>query len=126
MAENSEKVVSDLFAAWTRLDLDGIMSHFTDDGVWDNVPMNAPAKGKAAIREMTHGFLKDTTRFEAKILKTVHVGNTLMNERVDTLAMKSGKTAVVPVVGVFEFNDAGKIVAWRDYFDLGTFTKQIS
>jgi limonene-1,2-epoxide hydrolase len=108
------------------LDLDGIMSHFTDDGVWDNVPMNAPAKGKAAIREMTHGFLKDTTRFEAKILKTVHVGNTLMNERVDTLAMKSGKTAVVPVVGVFEFNDAGKIVAWRDYFDLGTFTKQIS
>jgi limonene-1,2-epoxide hydrolase len=126
MAENSEKVVSDLFAAWTRLDLDGIMSHFTDDGVWDNVPMNAPAKGKAAIREMTHGFLKDTTRFEAKILKTVHVGNTLMNERVDTLAMKSGKTAVVPVVGVFEFNDAGKIVAWRDYFDLGTFTKQLS
>jgi limonene-1,2-epoxide hydrolase len=126
MAENSEKVVSDLFAAWTRLDLDGIMSHFTDDGVWDNVPMNAPAKGKAAIRELTHGFLKDTTRFEAKILKTVHVGNTLMNERVDTLAMKSGKTAVVPVVGVFEFNDAGKIVAWRDYFDLGTFTKQIS
>jgi limonene-1,2-epoxide hydrolase len=126
MAENSEKVVSDLFAAWTRLDLDGIMSHFTDDGVWDNVPMNAPAKGKAAIREMTHGFLKDTTRFEAKILKTVHVGNTLMNERVDTLAMKSGKTAVVPVVGVFELNDAGKIVAWRDYFDLGTFTKQIS
>src|SRR3984957_4821912 len=126
MAENSEKVVSDLLAAWTKLDLDGIMSHFTDDGVWDNVPMNAPAKGKAAIREMTHGFLKDTTRFEAKILKTVHVGNTLMNERVDTLAMKSGKTAVVPVVGVFEFNDAGKIVAWRDYFDLGTFTKQIS
>jgi limonene-1,2-epoxide hydrolase len=126
MAVNSEKVVSDLFAAWTRLDLDGIMNHFTDDGVWDNVPMNAPAKGKAAIRELTHGFLKDTTRFEAKILKTVHVGNTLMNERVDTLAMKSGKTAVVPVVGVFEFNDAGKIVAWRDYFDLGTFTKQIS
>jgi limonene-1,2-epoxide hydrolase len=126
MAVNSEKVVSDLFAAWTRLDLDGIMSHFTDDGVWDNVPMNAPAKGKTAIREMTHGFLKDTARFEAKILKTVHVGNTLMNERVDTLAMKSGKTAVVPVVGVFEFNDAGKIVAWRDYFDLGTFTKQIS
>ena len=126
MAVNSENVVSDLFAAWTRLDLDGIMNHFTDDGVWDNVPMNAPAKGKAAIRELTHGFLKDTTRFEAKILKTVHVGNTLMNERVDTLAMKSGKTAVVPVVGVFELNDAGKIVAWRDYFDLATFTKQIS
>ena len=126
MAANCEKTVSDLLAAWTKLDLDGIMSHFTEDGVWDNVPMNAPAKGKAAIREMTHGFLKDSSKFDAKILKTMHAGNTVMNERVDTLVMKSGKTAVIPVVGVFELNDAGKIVVWRDYFDLGTFTKQIS
>jgi limonene-1,2-epoxide hydrolase len=126
MAVNCEKVVSELFAAWTRLDLDGIMSHFTEDGVWDNVPMNAPAKGKAAIREMTHGFLKDSSKFEAKILKTLHAGNTVMNERVDTLVMKSGKTGVVPVVGVFELNDAGKIVLWRDYFDLASFIKQVS
>ena len=75
---------------------------------------------------MTHGFLKDSSKFEAKILKTMHAGNTVMNERVDTLVMKSGKTAVIPVVGVFELNDAGKIVVWRDYFDLGTFTRQIA
>jgi limonene-1,2-epoxide hydrolase len=125
MAVNCEKVVSDLFAAWTRLDLDAIMSYFAEDAVWDNVPM-APAKGKAAIREMTHGFLKDSTKFEAKILKTVHVGNTVFDERVDTIVMKSGKSASIPVAGMFEINDAGKIAVWRDYFDLGTFTKQIS
>jgi hypothetical protein len=45
MAVNCEKVVSDLFAAWTRLDLDGIISYFAEDGVWDNVAMNAPARG---------------------------------------------------------------------------------
>ena len=83
MAVNCEKVVSDLFAAWTRLDLDAIMSYFAEDAVWDNVPMG-PAKGKAAIREMTHGFLKDSAKFEAKILKTVHAGNTVFDERVDT------------------------------------------
>ena len=125
MAEHCEKVVSDLFAAWTRLDLDAIMSYFAEDAVWDNVPM-APAKGKAAIREMTHGFLKDSAKFEAKILKTVHVGNTVFDERVDTIVMKSGKSASIPVAGMFEINDAGKIAVWRDYFDLGTFTKQIS
>jgi limonene-1,2-epoxide hydrolase len=126
MAVNCEKVVSDLFAAWTRLDLDGIMSYFAEDAVWDNVPMNAPAKGRAAIREMTHGFLKDASGFGAKILKTVHVGNTVINERVDTIKMKNGKSADVPVAGVFELNDAGKIAVWRDYFDLATFTKQTS
>jgi uncharacterized protein (TIGR02246 family) len=52
MAVNCEKVVGDLFAAWTRLNLDEVMSQFAEDAVWDNVPMS-PAKGKQAIREMT-------------------------------------------------------------------------
>jgi limonene-1,2-epoxide hydrolase len=125
MAVNCEKVVNDLFAAWARLDLDGIMSYFAEDAVWDNVPM-APAKGKAAIREMTHGFLKDSSGFAAKILRSAHVGNTVFNERVDTLKMKSGKSADVPVAGVFELDDNGKIILWRDFFDLATFTKQVS
>jgi limonene-1,2-epoxide hydrolase len=30
------------------------------------------------------------------------------------------------VAGMFELDDAGKISLWRDYFDLATFTKQIS
>jgi limonene-1,2-epoxide hydrolase len=125
MAVNCEKIVNDLFAAWTRLNLDEVMSYFADDAVWDNVPM-APAKGRAAIREMTQGFMKDASAFTAKILKSVHDGNTVFNERVDTIVMKSGKKADIPVAGMFELNDAGKIKVWRDYFDLGTFTKQIS
>ncbi|MGO9265785.1 MAG: SgcJ/EcaC family oxidoreductase [Candidatus Binataceae bacterium] len=125
MAVNCEKVVSDLFAAWTRLDLDGIMSYFAEDGVWDNVPMS-PAKGRAAIREMTHGFLKDTDTFSAEIKRTVHEGNVVFNERVDTIVMKNGKKAAIPVAGMFEMNDAGKIKVWRDYFDLATFTKQLA
>jgi limonene-1,2-epoxide hydrolase len=125
MAVNCEKVVSDLFAAWTRLNIDDVMTHFADDAVWDNVPM-APAKGQAAIREMTQSFMKDASAFSAKILKTAHVGNVVFNERVDTIVMKNGKKADIPVAGMFELNDAGKIKVWRDYFDLGTFTKQIS
>ena len=125
MAVNCEKTVNDLFAAWARLNLDEVMSYFTDDAVWDNVPMT-PAKGRAAIREMTQGFMKDASAFTAKILKSVHDGNTVFNERVDTIVMKNGKKADIPVAGMFELNDAGKIKVWRDYFDLGTFTKQIS
>jgi limonene-1,2-epoxide hydrolase len=125
MAVNPEQVVNDLFAAWTKLDLDAIMSHFSEDAVWDNVPMN-PAKGKAAIREMTNGFLKDSASFSAKILRTLSGGNVLFNERVDTITMKSGKSAAIPVAGMFELDNNGKIKVWRDYFDLGTFTKQIS
>jgi limonene-1,2-epoxide hydrolase len=125
MAVNCEKVVNDLFAAWTRLNVDEIMSHFAEDGVWDNVPMS-PAKGRAAIREMTQGFLKDTSAFSVKILRSAHDGNVVFNERVDTIVMKNGKKAEIPVAGMFELDAAGKIKVWRDYFDLGTFTKQTS
>ena len=126
MAVNCEKVVNDLFAAWTRLNLDEIMSHFAENGIWDNVPMNNPAKGKAAVRELTQGFLKDTAAFEVKIVKSAHEGNLVLNERVDTIRMKNGKTAAIPVAGVFELNDAGKITSWRDYFDMAAFNKQLS
>jgi len=125
MAANCEKVVNDLFAAWTRLNLDEVMSYFAEDAVWDNVPMS-PAVGHAAIRAMTHGFMKDATVFTAKILKTAHEGNVVFNSRVDTIVMKNGKKAEIPVAGMFEVDDAGKIKVWRDYFDLGTFTKQMA
>ncbi len=124
MAANCEKVVNDLFAAWTRLNLDEVMGLFAEDGVWDNVPMS-PAKGKQAIREMTNGFMKDATSFSAKILRTVHEGNVVCNERVDTIVMKNGKKAEIPVAGMFEIDNNGKIKVWRDYFDLASFTKQL-
>jgi limonene-1,2-epoxide hydrolase len=125
MAVNCEKVVSDLFAAWSRLSIDDIMSYFAEDAVWDNVPMT-PANGKAAIREMTNGFLKDTATFGVKVLKSAHEGNVVFNSRIDSITMKNGKKADIAVAGMFELDDAGKIKVWRDYFDLATFTKQVS
>ncbi len=125
MAADCEKIVNDLFAAWTRLDADGIMSHFAEDAVWDNVPMPT-AKGKPAIRQMIDGFMKDMSGFSVKILKSLQDRNTVFDARIDTITMKSGKRAEVPVAGMFEFDGAGKIKLWRDYFDLGTFTRQIS
>ena len=125
MAVNCEKVISELFAAWTRLNLDEVMSYFAEDAVWDNVPMS-PAKGKQAIREMTHGFMKDMSAFSVKILKSLHEGNVVFDSRVDTITMKSGKKAEVPVAGMFELDDAGKVKVWRDYFDLATFTRPLS
>jgi len=95
MAVNCEKVISELFAAWTRLNLDEVMSYFAEDAVWDNVPMS-PATGKQAIREMTHGFMKDMSAFSVKILKSLHEGNVVFDSRVDTITMKSGKKAEVP------------------------------
>ena len=44
-------------------------------------------------------------------------GDTVLTERVDEITA-NGVMAPVPVMGTFEVAD-GRIVRWRDYFDMG-------
>jgi len=122
METESEKVVNDFCKTWSRRNLEEIMAFFTEDAVYHNIPM-APAKGKAAIRNVINTFLPMATGAEFKILKSAGAGNLVMNERVDIFQM-GPKRIELPVAGVFEVNGS-KIAAWRDYFDLAMWTKQM-
>ena len=50
------------------------------------------------------------------------VGDTVMNERIDTFTPPGKARYGLPVAGVFVVKN-GKITAWRDYFDVRQFTK---
>jgi limonene-1,2-epoxide hydrolase len=110
-----EQVVRDHLAAWSRLDVDELMSYFTADAVWDNVPIG-PVSGQDGIRELIASFLKFTTSADMEILNLAVAGNVVMTERVDHLGL-GPETMHARVMGVFEITD-GKIAAWRDYFHL--------
>jgi limonene-1,2-epoxide hydrolase len=121
MPTESERVVSDFCKAWERRNLEEIMSFFTEDAVYHNIPM-APAKGKTAIRNVINVFLPMANAVEFKVLNTAAAGNLVINERLDIFHM-GPKKIELPVAGVFEVKN-GKITAWRDYFDLATWTRQ--
>jgi limonene-1,2-epoxide hydrolase len=123
MAVQAEKVVSDFCGAWSKLNVDEIMSFFTDDAVYHNIPMPV-AKGKDVIRKTIQGLLKGTVSIKFEILHTATNGNVVMNERVDSFEA-NGKHVSLPVMGVFEITDVGKIKAWRDYFDVEMYAKQL-
>ena len=123
MANPAEKIVADFCLAFTRKNIDEIMSYFTDDAVYHNMPME-PAKGKDAIRATINSFLPGSDRIEFKILHTASNNNIVFNERMDMFDMGE-KRVEVPVAGIFEVRD-GKITLWRDYFDLPTYTKQLA
>jgi limonene-1,2-epoxide hydrolase len=123
MASEAEKIVTDFCAAWPRKNIEELLAFFTEDAVYHNIPMEA-AKGKAAIRAGINTFLPGAKSIEFKILHSACNGNVVFNERIDTLVMGE-KKVVLPVTGVFEIS-GGKISAWRDYFDLGQFTKQMA
>ena len=123
MASENEQVVSKFIAAFGRRNLDEIMSFFDDDAVYHNIPMD-PARGKEAIKGVINTFLPMAKSVEFRVLNTTAAGNVVMNERVDIFDM-GGKRIELPVAGVFEIRK-GKIAAWRDYFDLASWTKQMS
>jgi limonene-1,2-epoxide hydrolase len=59
-----------------------------------------------------------------KVLNSASAGNVVFNEHVDVFDLGGGKTISLPVAGVFEVSGA-KISAWRDYFDMAMYTKQL-
>jgi limonene-1,2-epoxide hydrolase len=124
MATDAEKVVTEFCNAWPRKNIDELLGFFTDDAVYHNIPLE-PAKGKAAIRGVINTFLPMAKSLHFKVLHTASNGNVVFNERVDVFDLGNSKTIHLPVAGVFEVT-GNKISAWRDYFDMAMYTKQMS
>ncbi|MGZ8764154.1 MAG: limonene-1,2-epoxide hydrolase family protein [Acidimicrobiia bacterium] len=116
---DSEQVVREFCDAWSKSDLDRIMSFFADDAVYHNIPMD-PVVGTEAIRTFIEGFTAMVDRIEFEILHLAVNGNVVLTERVDTFIRAEGAVGL-PVMGTFELAD-GKITAWRDYFDMAQVT----
>lgn len=121
MGTNSEIVMS-FMKAWNDMDWDGIENFFADEVIYHNIPM-APLNGKAAAMQMIRGMQPQSVDWQ--VLNIAENGNVVLTERVDNFVMGDGKNLSLPVMGAMELK-AGKITAWRDYFDLASFTGQVS
>ena len=118
-----ESVVRDFCRTVERRDVPALMAFFTEDAVYHNIPL-APLVGHEAIASTLEGFIAPATRAEFEILGLASQGATVFTERVDRFEL-AGKQVAIPVMGAFEVTPAGKIRAWRDYFDMQQFTSQL-
>lgn len=114
---NNAARVSAMLASWQGRDVDAILSFFTEDAIYTNVPIDPPNRGKAEIRAFLEWFFGAVQALEFTTLhQSQGADGTVMNERVDRLDF-AGKVVDLPVMGVFEFR-GDLICAWRDYFDM--------
>ena len=122
MSRNIELVV-DFCRAWSRLDPAELAGYFTEDGVYHNMPAG-PVQGREAIEAFIQGFAGSWTKTDWEILNIAEVGDVVIAERVDRT--EAGEKRVdLPCTGVFEIRE-GRIAVWRDYFDLGTYTRAMA
>ena len=120
MTTDPDQLVTEFCALWANPDLEQILSYFTDDAVYHNIPMPA-AEGLAAIRELLTVMLDGFDGIDFTVHRQVAQGASVMNERTDVMRRTDGGRLELPVMGAFEVRD-GRIAAWRDYFDLATVT----
>lgn len=121
---NPEQIVRRFCDAATRRDCAELAAFFSEDAVYHNIPVD-PVRGPAAIRELLESFLGPASHAEFEIRSLAVHGNLVLTERVDRFVV-NGKPIALPVMGAFEVRPDGKISAWREYFDLAQFTKQLS
>ncbi len=120
MSDNTT-LVQQFCDAFARRDVEEILGFFTEDAVYHNIPMPAMT-GKPAIRTVLDMFLKPAQSAEFEVLNIAENGGVVLTERIDRFET-GGKKIELPVMGTFEIKDR-KIAAWRDYFDMATWTRQ--
>lgn len=96
-----------------------VMSFFTPATVFDNIPMDRIV-GAEGIWELLDLGATAVDWIVHSIAETDD--GVVLTERTDRFLI-GGKWQEYPVMGSMKFSD-GKIVAWRDYFDLKQCTEQ--
>jgi limonene-1,2-epoxide hydrolase len=122
--ENAEKIafIRRFIEVCVRAEPEEFASYFCEDAVWWNSPWK-PVEGRDAIRDTLRKGAAHMKALPWEIRHIVADGDVVMTERVDHFLVGE-KRISVPCMGIFELRE-GKIVAWRDYWDVKQFEAQM-
>ena len=109
-------VVEDFLGALEALDTERALALLADDVTYQNYPLPAD-RGKPAVTKTLKRFLVLVDQFRVENHNIAERDGVVLTERTDVL-IGPFVYLDIRVNGTFEVRD-GKIVAWRDYFDVG-------
>lgn len=119
-----ENKVRTMHDAWgdgsdeVRPDVEKILSYFAEDAIWQLwVPGGPVISGKNALRAEILNQMNFATNNKCNEVAIVSNDRMVMQERSDTATIL-GRHCPHQMVAVYEFNDDGLIVKWREYLDM--------
>jgi limonene-1,2-epoxide hydrolase len=113
------------FAACEQKNWAAMRALLADDVIYHNIPMQ-PISGADATVAVLQSFMAACEKivWDCRAIAEGADGRVL-SERIDHFIYPDGRAIAIPVMGAMEFQ-AGKISAWRDYFDLADFQRQMA
>ncbi len=126
MSGSPESVVRRFLVAWEDMPkLDRILSFFAEDAVWVDGQRGVHRGIDAITSELEAQAAIGFSSFRAEIKSLVADGGTVMMERVDSLTI-DGKPFSMEIMAAFEIGADGRIMRWRDSYDLTSITDQVA
>ena len=117
------ELVRAFIAVWNSNVIDRSREFCSDDCVYLNIPVD-PVKGRDAIRAVIQGFAGMASEIDWVLHRIAETEDgSVLTERSDRFKI-ADRWIELPVMGSFDVRD-GKISAWRDYFDMAQFQKQL-
>ena len=113
-----------LIEAWQAKDIDRVLSFMHEDIVWHYAAgAMPPVRGKAKAAKLLTRFQAEMHDIRWRLFDHAESPDRLFIEGVDEYRSAEGRRIAAPYAGVMEFRD-GKIIAWRDYVDIGVIAAQ--
>jgi limonene-1,2-epoxide hydrolase len=128
MGAKQEAVVrefTDLWRVGELPDIDAIVGMFSEDAVWQPwVPGGSVFRGRDAIRAEIEHQVTIATYFQCNLLDIASNDRTVYAERLDQFTVDSKRLSLA-LASIYEIDDRGYIVAWREYFDTADVARQM-
>jgi len=133
MATDTEKMMSGYLAAVNEHDLEKMLTFFTDDAVYDCMPMGKLSRGKKEIKDFFSNTFTSFPDFKIEMKSAFMAGDKGAGEWVMSGTFAQSTTPGVPATGkkfsvrgstINEFRE-GKISRNTNYWNLAEFLQQV-
>ena len=123
-AIENKKVVDQMWETLYRKDWEGLKGFFTDESHYEDVPTPDPgAFGSDNIVKRLQIGLEPIVRFEHDVHRVVAEGDNVVIEHTESWHFETGEK-LVNHFSTIHVVKHGKILLWRDYWDLNTLMAQ--
>jgi limonene-1,2-epoxide hydrolase len=123
MMKSPLAVVHEMVIAWNELDVEKIVSLFSEDGEFHSMMQGDPHRGRQVLRRHLSQLFEGATHLKLHLRNIAVTGNSVFLERVDVFNV-NGKRGEIPVAAVLDVED-GHVVSWREYYDRAQLLEQM-
>lgn len=123
--EQMEAAVEEYFASIASLDVQRYVNNFAANGVLEDPVGTPPVQGTQAIAGYFGAISAPFSQIKAKVQEVIPCGQEAAVNWKLNLTRADGKKIQIDGMGVFKFDQTGKLQSVREFWDLAAFLAQM-